>query len=160
MRTASSQALPPLSSAIRSVALFEAFKGALVLLAACGLLSLLHHDIHALAARLIAHTHLNPAAHYPSIFLDAAARLHDDRLRLLALGAAAYSSLRFVEAWGLWRQRAWAEWLAAASGAIYLPAELFELVERPGWLHAALLAVNLLVVGVMVRALMTRRRRA
>lgn len=149
-----------MSSAIRTVALFEAFKGALVLLAACGLLSLLHHDIHALAVRLIAHTHLNPAAHYPRIFLDAAARLHDDRLRLLALGAAAYSALRFVEAWGLWRQRAWAEWLAAGSGAIYLPAELFELVERPTALHAALLGLNLLVVGVMVRALRERRRRA
>lgn len=146
------------SSALGAVALFEALKGALVLLAGTGLLALLHRDVHALAAALVLHTHLNPASHYPAIFVDAAGHLHDPELRRLAVGAAAYALLRFAEAYGLYRQRAWAEVLAAASGAVYLPFELQELVSRPSVLVLVLLLANLAVVGVMLHALALRRR--
>ena len=144
--------------AIRVIAGIEAFKGVLVLLAAAGVLSLIHRDLHAIASALIRHAHLNPASHYPRIFLDAAADLQNGRLLWLAAGAAAYAMLRLGEAWGLYRERAWAEVLAAASGALYLPFEGVELVRHPGSLGVAVLSVNLVVVGVMVAALIARRR--
>lgn len=148
----------PRAAAIRAVALFEAFKGALVLAAASGLLSLVHRDVHAAAAALIAHLHLNPAAHYPTIFLDAAANVHDSRLLMLAAGAATYALVRFVEAYGLFGEKAWAEVLAAVSGGIYVPFEIAGLVARPTWHGALLLAVNLAVVALMVVALWRRRQ--
>ena len=142
------------------VALFEASKGLLVLLAATGLLSLVHSDLHAIAAKLIEHTHLNPASKFPRIFLDAASDLQNSRLLLLALGAAAYSAVRFVEAYGLFYQRAWAEVLAAGSGAVYVPIEVVELL-RSATVHGfILLLLNLAVVGVMLHALFSRRRLA
>lgn len=143
--------------AVRAVAWLEAAKGTLVFLTATGLLSLLHRDLHSLAAKLVEHAHLNPASHYPQIFVDAASRIGDTRLLLLAAGAAAYSALRFVEAYGLFLGRAWAEVLAAASAAIYVPFETFGLATQPSILGAALLAVNLSVAGLMVRALYVRR---
>jgi uncharacterized membrane protein (DUF2068 family) len=146
------------SEAIRAVAFFEAFKGAVVLLAASGLLSLIHKDVHAVAAMLIEHLHLNPASHYPQIFLDAASNLHESRLLWLAAGAGVYALVRFVEAYGLYGEKAWAEVLAAVSGVIYVPFELVELFHRPTWHGAFLLAINLLVVALMVRALLQRRR--
>ncbi len=143
--------------AIRAVALFEAAKGGLVLLAASGLLALLHEDLHAVAARLIEHLHLNPASRAPTIFVDALANLDDRRLVLLALGAAAYAACRLAEGWGLYHDRAWAEWLSAASGAIYVPFELANLWRGGGRLDAAALVVNLAVVALMVAALRGRR---
>lgn len=145
--------------AVRAVALVEAVKGSVVLLAATGLPALLHHDLGALAARLVAHMHLNPASRYPHIFLDAVAHLQHTRLLWLAAGAAAYGGLRLLEAWGLYRGRAWAEWLAALSGAIYLPFEVLELVRRPSGLGVAVLLVNLAVVAVMAGALVQRQRK-
>lgn len=142
------------------VAIFEASKGLLVLLAATGLLSLLHSDLHAIAAKLIEHTHLNPASKFPRIFLDAASHLQSSRLLLLALGAAAYSAVRFVEAYGLFNQRTWAEVLAAGSGAVYVPFEVVELLRNATVHGFVLLLLNLAVVGVMLRALFSRRRRA
>lgn len=111
----------PSSKAIRVIAAIEAFKGLVVLAAASGLLALLHHDLHRLAGALIAHAHLNPASQYPKIFLDAAAGVTDLRLWQAAAGATAYAVLRLVEAYGLFKQRAWAEVLAATSGAVYVP---------------------------------------
>jgi uncharacterized membrane protein (DUF2068 family) len=147
------------ASAVRAIAYVEALKGIVVLLAATGLLSLLHRDAHAVGAALIEHLHLNPAAKYPLIFLDAAAKLQDTKLILLAAGAGLYSIVRLIEAWGLYFERAWAEVLAALSGAIYIPFEVIELVSRSTWSGAALLLLNLAVVGVMLRALLQRRSR-
>jgi uncharacterized membrane protein (DUF2068 family) len=144
--------------AIRLVAYFEAFKGILVLVAATGLLALVDKDLQDLAARLVEHSHLNPASKYPRIFIDAAARLQDSRMALLALGAASYSLVRLVEAYGLYRERAWAEVLAAASGALYMPVELYEWFIHPTWLRATIFVLNGAVVAVMVYAFLERRR--
>ena len=146
------------SGAIKAVAAFEALKGALVITASSGLLLLVHQDLHSLAAKLVEHTHLNPAAKYPHIFLDAATHLQDTNLLALALGAGCYSALRFVEAYGLYRSAAWAEVLAALSGAVYVPFEVANLWRGVTWLSLGALGLNLLVVTVMVVSLLRRRR--
>ncbi|MBK1689226.1 DUF2127 domain-containing protein [Rubrivivax gelatinosus] len=146
--------------AIRTIAAIEAAKGVVVLLAATGLLSLLHADLGALAARLVRYSHLNPASHYPRIFIDAASQLQTPRLLWLALGAIAYAVLRLLEGWGLYHERAWAEWLAAGSGAVYVPIELAEVLHQPTALGLGVMAANIAVVGVMVMALRARRAAA
>jgi len=139
-----------LSGALRTVALFEAAKGALVLLVGFGLLSLVGRDVERFAERLITHSHLNPASHYPRIFLDLADRLTSTHLMLLAAGAGIYALVRFVEAYGLWHERRWAEWFAALSGAIYIPLELMRLHRHVSWISVTLLIVNVVIVVFML----------
>ncbi len=103
---------------LRSVALFEAAKGTLVILAGFGMVSIVHRNSQQLAEHLVRHLHLNPAKHYPHIFIDAAGRLDDVHIWLLAGGAFLYSLVRFIEAYGLWHSRVWAEWFAILSGAV------------------------------------------
>ena len=146
------------SRPIRLVALFEGFKGILVLVAGSGLLLMVHKDVNALAVQIIAHSHLNPASRYPEIFLEFAGRVQDGRLQLLALGAAVYAAIRLFEAYGLYHGRAWAEVLAAASGAIYIPLEVMELLRHVTVLRVILLLANIAVVGIMIRALVLRRK--
>ena len=143
-----------LASTVRAVALFEAAKGALVLLAGLGALSLIHHDAQRLAEQLVGHLHLNPARRYPRIFIDAAAHLTDARLSLFAILAAAYALVRVVEGYGLWRHRRWAEWLAAVSGRIYIPFELYELFKGAAWLSLGAFLANIFIVGLMINALL------
>lgn len=146
-----------LAREIRVVALFEAAKGGLVLLAGFGALALVHHDVQHFAERLVRHMHLDPARHYPHIFLDAAARVTDARLWLLAAFAATYALVRLVEAYGLWQGRRWAEWLAAVSGGIYIPYEIYHLLHRVTWISVGALVVNVFIVGMMAYALLHAR---
>ncbi len=150
---------PPTSSdkAVKAVAFFEAFKGVLAFLVATGALALIHKDVSSLAMRLVEHSHLNPAAKYPGIFLEAASHFQDSRILLLALGALIYSVVRLIEAYGLYNTKPWAELLAAGSGSIYVPAELVELNRHPSLLGLGFLVVNLLVVVIMIRALLHKR---
>jgi uncharacterized membrane protein (DUF2068 family) len=134
---------------LKAAAIFEAMKGLLVILAGLGLLAFVHRDAQAFAERLVLHLHLNPARHYPRIFIEAAGRLTDARIWFIATGAFAYSALRFAEAYGLWRARAWAEWIGIVSGGVYLPAEVIALVRRPTILKAILLILNALLVAYL-----------
>jgi len=140
------------------VALLEATKGAVVLLAGFGVLSLIHQGAQHVADVIVHHLHLNPAKHDPRIFLEAAARLRDARLWWLVAGASGYSLVRFVEAYGLWRQRWWAEGFAALSGGIYMPFEIWRLAHGGHAVAAIALAINTAVVAFMVYALLARRR--
>lgn len=137
----------------RLIAAFEAAKGVLILVAGCGLLVFVHRDVAALAYELVGHFHLNPASRYPHIFLDLASHVSDTRLWTLAALAFAYACLRLLEAYGLWRGRRWAEWLAACSGGLYLPIEIYELFTGISWMKLATLAANVAIVAYMVRAL-------
>jgi uncharacterized membrane protein (DUF2068 family) len=147
-----------LSVPLRSVALFEAAKGGLVLLTGLGIAAFAHEDIQQLAERLVAHLHLNPARTVPRIFLNLAQETASVRLWLLAAGAITYTLVRWVEAYGLWYGRRWAQQFAAASGAIYLPFEAFELATTHSGLAAAALLLNAAIVVLMLREL--RRRSA
>jgi len=73
------------------VALFEGAKGALILLAGFGLLALVHRDLQHVADEVVRRFHLNPARHYPRIFIEAAGKTTDTRLWLLAGGALLYA---------------------------------------------------------------------
>jgi uncharacterized membrane protein (DUF2068 family) len=140
------------------VALLEAVKGGVVIIGGFGLLSLLHRNVRHVAEALIRHLHLNPARHYPQIFLDAAATLNDARLWALAAAAGVYAAIRLTEAYGLWRDRVWAEWLAAVSGGIYIPFEFYELARGVTALRVITCSCNVLIVLLMVRALMQRQQ--
>ena len=134
---------------LRVVAVFEGAKGGLVLVTGLGLLAFIHRDLHNAAEEVVRHFHLNPAHHYPRIFLDAADRVTDTQLWLLALSALLYAGVRFIEAFGLWHRKLWAEWFGVLSGGIYIPVELFEVVHRLSWAKLTVLAVNLAIVAYL-----------
>jgi uncharacterized membrane protein (DUF2068 family) len=144
---------------MRIVAVVEAAKGALVLGAGLEFFALVHRDVQAIAERIVEHFHFNPASRYPRILLDAAGALTDERLVVLAMGAIAYSTARFIEAYGLWRQRRWAEWFAVVAGGLYIPVEIYELARRVTWIRIGLLAVNVAIVAYLALVLWQTRRR-
>lgn len=134
---------------LRAVALLEASKGVLVLLAAFGFAEILlrHIDLEDAAQSLLEFLHIDPDRRISHALMHAAGRMMDADLFTVLAIAIVYSSLRFVESYGLWRARVWAEWLAIISGAIYLPFELYNLIRRPTMAHWIILLVN---IGVVV----------
>ena len=149
--------MPPKTNGIRIIAAFEAAKGVLIIAAGFGLLALLHRDVQTIAEALLQHFHLNPANRYPQIFMNLASHVTDAKLWLLALAALAYATVRFAEAYGLWFDRNWASWLGALSGGIYVPIELYEVIEKVSILRVELLILNTAIVIYLGYRLWKRR---
>ncbi|MDD2270613.1 MAG: DUF2127 domain-containing protein [Desulfuromonadaceae bacterium] len=144
----------PYAHGLHVVALFEGAKGLLVLLAGFELLSFLHKDIHEVALRLVEHMHLNPASHYPRIFLDAMESVNDTKLWSMALAAALYAVVRMIEAAGLWFEQKWAEWFAILTGGMYIPVEVYEVIKQRTWPGITVLTVNVGVVAYLLSVLL------
>lgn len=132
------------------MAVIEATKGALVLFLGLGLFSLIHKDLDDVAEHLTDMLRVNPDGKLSNLFFKAADRLTDKTLLVLAIGAMMYSTVRFVEAYGLWHEREWAEWFALLSGCLYLPWEMLSIIRHPHPFKWVLLAINLLVVLYML----------
>lgn len=145
--------------ALRLVALLELFKGLFVLGVGFGVLSLVHRDAWDVAAALLRFLHVSQDRRYAQVFLDLADQVTDAKLWAIAAGAAVYSTLRFIEAYGLWQARAWAEWVALVLGAFYLPFEVYELVHRITVVRVAVLIVNLAIVLYMLFLRMAKHTR-
>jgi len=135
---------------VRTVATIEFTKGVIVVLAGLGLFSMRHRDIWGIAESLLELLHANPYRHYVGVFIDLVSRVSDVRLWKIAVAASVYTILRFVEAYGLWYALPWAEWLAAATGAIYIPFEIADLMHRQTWFRLLVLLVNLAIVLYML----------
>jgi uncharacterized membrane protein (DUF2068 family) len=144
--------------ALRAVALFEFLKGVFVLLMGLCALALVHQDVWLIAESLLAALHVNPDRHYALAFLDFADNITDARLWAAARIAFAYSALRFIEAYGLWRQRSWAEWVAFISGTLLMPLEIRELMRGITVVRSILFVGNLAIVFYMLYLLRENRR--
>ena len=133
---------------LRTVAVFEAFKGAIALASAYVLIVMIRRDVdfEDAAEHILFSLHINPSHHWTQEFLHAANKMSDINVVMVAAIAITYAVLRFAEGYGLWRQRAWAEWLAIVSGCAYLPFEIYKVIRRPNQLHWAILGINILVV--------------
>ena len=138
-------------AALRAVASLELAKGLVVLLLGFGAVSLVHKDAWDAAEAVLRFLHVNPDHHhYAQVFLNLADNLTDKKLWALAAGAAAYSVVRFVEAYGLWLERTWAEWFALLSGAMYLPWETYSLIRHPHLIKWVILLANVAIVLYML----------
>ena len=140
------------------MAVYEFVKGLLVLVVGVGLLSLIHKDIQADAENILKALHVDPAWHYSQLFIEASANLTDTRIRLIALAAVIYAAIRFVETYGLWHERSWAEWFAVVSASIYLPVEVIHFSTHPTFLRAALFFANLAIVIYLAWLLWLKHR--
>lgn len=134
---------------VRTVATIEFTKGMIVVAAGLGAFSMRHKDIWGIAESFLEFFHVNPYRHYVGVFIDLVSRLSDIHLWKIALVASIYVILRFIEAYGLWYVRPWAEWLAIGSGGIYIPFEAVDFIHRPNWFRLVVIMVNVAIVLYM-----------
>ena len=132
--------------ALRSVAMLEFAKGVIVLGAAVSLYWIDPTDV---AGAFLNFLHISPDHHFAHLLLSMTDKLSNIKMWHVMLGASCYSGLRFAEATGLWHARAWAEWVALVSGAIYLPLEFRLLWHRVSLFHIGVVIVNLAIVLFM-----------
>lgn len=133
---------------LRTVAFVEALKGVLAMAGAYVLIRLIRRDVdfEEAAEHILYFFHISTHHRISQQFLNAADKMSDTSIATILGLAGAYAILRFIEGYGLWRQRVWAEWLAIVSGCLYIPFEVWKLIKHPNQLHVVVLTINILVV--------------
>lgn len=143
---------------LRTIATFEFVKGIFVVAMGLCAIALLHKDTWLIAERLLERLHINTDRRWAQLFLDFADSITDARLWAAARIAFAYAVLRFAEAYGLWKEQTWAEWVALVAGSLLIPMEVRELLRGLTVLRCALFLGNLAVVFYMLHVILANRR--
>jgi uncharacterized membrane protein (DUF2068 family) len=142
---------------LRAVASFEFIKGVFVLMIGVVAILLVHKDAWVIAESVLARLHISTDRHSAQLFLDFADDITDARLWAAIRLAFAYAALRFAEAYGLWKQRTWAEWVAFGSGTLLIPLEIRELIRGVTMLRSAVFVGNLIIIFYMLYLLRAGR---
>jgi uncharacterized membrane protein (DUF2068 family) len=143
---------------LRAVASLEFIKGVFGLFLGILAILLLHKDVWVLAESLLTLLHISTDRRSAQLFLDFADDLTEARLWLAVKLSFIYAALRFAEAYGLWKGRTWAEWIAFGSGMLLLPLEIRELLHGVTWFRVAAFVINIAVVLYMAFLLREGRR--
>jgi uncharacterized membrane protein (DUF2068 family) len=93
-----------------------------------------------------------PASHGLLHELERAFTLQSSTLRLVGAVFAVYAIVEGIEAFGLWYQRRWAEYLTFLVTTSLLPLEVYELAQRLSPFKVLTLLINIAVVAYLLFA--------
>lgn len=135
---------------LRTIALFELAKGVLVFIVGLGLLDYVHENLQKVGLKVIIQLGLNPHDEYERFFLQILQGISERGVLIFSLMAFFYTAIRFTEAYGLWRQKEWAQWLGILSGGMYLPFEFYELSQSYSGIKLTITIFNIFVVLYLI----------
>ena len=138
------------AKAIRAIAVFEMVKGILGFAVGIALISLLHKDLQVVAVNILEYLHVDPTGHFAQKLVEDAANINESNIVFFIAGAFLYTIGRMIEAYGLWRLRAWAEWVAIVSGSLWLPIEIYEIFQKPTVVRFVIFFFNLALVLYLI----------
>ena len=64
----------------------------------------------------------------------------------ITVGVVAYALLQLVESYGLWNMKRWGEYLTVVATSVFLPWEIYEVIEKVTVLRAGALVINIAAV--------------
>ena len=62
----------------------------------------------------------------------------------------AYGALELLEAVGLWLMKRWGEYVAVIGTGIFIPLEIYELLEKQTWLRIVAFVLNVFAVVYLI----------
>jgi uncharacterized membrane protein (DUF2068 family) len=137
---------------LKVIVAWKLLKGALLLVVAIGAFTFIHKDVHERAVNLVTWLHLDPTSHRLAPVLDKLGKFETPLLKFeVGTGALVFAAFIFVEGYGLWRRRVWAEVLTIAATSLLIPVEVYEICKHPSVGKVLTLLVNFLIVLYLAR---------
>jgi uncharacterized membrane protein (DUF2068 family) len=86
----------------------------------------------------------------PVRLLEQAFTAKHSTLLIVATVVLLYAMLQLTEAVGLWLIKRWGEYVAAVATSVFIPLEIYELVEQITWVRVIAFVVNLFAIAYLV----------
>ena len=67
-------------------------------------------------------------------------------LNLIGTGLVLYAALQILEGVGLWSLKRWGEYVAVVGTTLFIPLEVYEIVDKASWLKIVVLVINVAAV--------------
>lgn len=141
------------------IAAFKIFKACTLFMLAFGLHHLRLGDRQSIVEDWIRDVRIDPDDKYAKILIGKVMDLPAHKLHELGVFTCAYAVLFATEGFGLLTRQRWAEYMTVVSTVLFLPLEVYELVDTPHhkWMKAALLLINIWILVYLIMALRRKK---
>ncbi len=126
-------------------------RGIFLVLLSMGLMSLIHKDLGALSNQVVAALNLDVDKHYINLALKKIAMINSRMILGISLGVLLYGLLDLVEAYGLHKRKRWAEYLTVIAIGLFIPLELYEVLQKQTLVRFGALVLNVAIVIFLIR---------
>jgi uncharacterized membrane protein (DUF2068 family) len=137
-------------SILRIIGSLKLLKGLALVAMGVGALSLLHEDAAAHVAGWISALGFDPANHHFTRALTELRLADAGELKEIGVGLLIYAALFLTEGVGLIFRQLWAEYLTIVITTSFIPFEIYELIEHESPIKAAVLVLNVAIVGYLI----------
>ncbi|MHB8481224.1 MAG: DUF2127 domain-containing protein [Nitrospiria bacterium] len=126
-------------------------KGALLILISFKGFSLLNTDLRLVVDQLITHFNLDVDRSVIAITLKKIGMMNGQRLLMISIAVFLYGFLDLVEAYGLHMRKKWAEYLTVFATGLFIPFEVYEVLEKITVIRTGALILNCVIVVFLIR---------
>jgi uncharacterized membrane protein (DUF2068 family) len=156
VRESVAAAHPPGERALNWIAGYNLAKGTLFFLIALSVLGFLHKDVDAIVGNWISWLGVSLENEHVVALLARLDLVTDKQLKALSGVTCLFGGVFFTEGIGLFFKQRWAEYLTVIVTASFIPIEIFESFKHFGPIKIVLLIVNVAIVWILVRLLVSQ----
>ncbi len=133
---------------IRIIAIDKLIKGACLLVVGVFILHMIRHDknLNHTLQDFIDYLRIDPNNKYIHSLLEKTLGVNKRTLGLFYAGTLIYAGLYLIEGFGLFFDRAWAEWMTIIATALFLPLEIVEICKAVTFFRILVFVLNVLMV--------------
>ena len=140
-----------------SIAVFKFVKGAALLAASFGALSLLHKNVAAHVGQWLSTWGIDPGNPVVTPAMEKLGQVHTRQLAELSVAGLCYAALFLTEGTGLMLRQHWAEWLTVIATASLLPVEIYHMFHALSVFTIAVFLLNIAIVLFLIYRIRSRR---
>ncbi len=137
---------------------FKLLKGLMLLAVGIGALSLLHENVAAQVGHWMEAIRVDPENHFIHALIRKLWVVDDKKLVELSAGTFFYAALVFTEGIGLALRKKWAEYFTIFVTASLIPLEVYELVQKFGFMKIMVIVLNIAIVVYLALGLRETKR--
>lgn len=125
--------------------------GTITVLLSFGILSLINKDMDKFANDIVILFNLDLDNHYIDTFINKLGMMGNGTIIGVSIGMLSYGTLNLVEGWGLHRRRRWAEWLTVIATSLFIPFEIYEVIQAQTPIRIGALVLNIVIVYYLAK---------
>ena len=116
-----------------------------------GTFSLINRDMLVFTDHLVVFLNLDIEKAYVQELVDLLTNIRGDTIIGITTAMFVLGSLNILEGYGLHRRRRWAEWLTVIATSLFIPLEVYEVVQKQTTIRIGALVINVAIVYYLAK---------
>src|SRR3989338_7019852 len=125
--------------------------GIIAALLSFGVISFINKDMEVFANQIVDYFDLDMDNSYIEAVITRIGMIKNGTIIGVSIGMVSYASLNLAMGYGLHMRKRWAEWLTVIATALFIPFEIYEIIQEQTLIRIGILILNCAIVYYLAK---------